>query len=107
MATDATYTPGPFIDPTTRDANLNDVDVVTGTSTGSKIGKTTAQKVGFHGATPTAQRAGAAQAAAATTGATNSSPYGFTTAAQADNAIALLNEIRAALVEKGLIKGSA
>lgn len=36
--------------------------------------------------------------ALATTGATNSSPYGFTTAAQADTLIALVNALRADLI---------
>ncbi len=82
---------------------------------------------GFFGASPIAQPAGANQApvtatvgvAVATTGATNSSPYGFTTAAQADALVArvnelvtivdqqkrLINEMRANLVSLGLIKG--
>lgn len=63
-------------------------------------------KLGFHGATPTAQRAGSAQAAVATTAATNSTPYGFSEV-QANGIVTLLNEIRATLVEKGLMKGSA
>lgn len=71
------------------------------------VGESTTATLGFHGTAGTAQRAGAAQAAVATTGATNSSPYGFTTAAQADAIVALVNEMRAALVAKGLIKGSA
>jgi len=86
-------------------------------------------KVGFHGVTAVVQRAGAAQvvitptigAAVATTGSSNSSPYGFTTSAQADALVArvnqllvdsaaqtvLINELRAALAAKGLIKGAA
>lgn len=71
------------------------------------LGGSTATPIGLHGATAVAQRAGAAQAAVSTTAATNSSPYGFTTAAQADAIVTLLNELRAALVEKGIIKGSA
>lgn len=70
------------------------------------IGTTAAKLVGFHGATPVAQRAGAAQAAVAVTAATNSSPYGYAQA-QADAIVALVNEIRATLVEKGLFKGAA
>lgn len=82
-------------------------NLVTNSSGGCKIATTTTQKIGFHNATPVAQRAGAAQAAVPITAATNSSPYGFTTAAQADALVTLVNELRAALVEKGLIKGSA
>ena len=49
----------------------------------------------------------AAQAAVATTASTNTTPYGFTTAAQADAIVTLVNELRAALVAKGIIKGAA
>jgi len=77
-----------------------------GNEDGWGIGKTTADKVGFHGATPTAQRSGSAQAAVAATAATAETPYGYTEA-QANAIIALLNEIRATLVAKGLMKGSA
>lgn len=54
------------------------------------VGASTASKVGFHGATPTAQRANADQAVAT----------------DLASVITLANELRAALVEKGLIKGS-
>jgi len=54
----------------------------------------TVQKLGFFGATPTIQRANAAQAALAAD-------------ANAATIVVLVNELRAALVEKGLIKGSA
>lgn len=74
---------------------------------GTVLGQSSTDKIAFHNATPAVMRSGAAQAAVATTGATNTTPYGFTTAAQADAIVTLLNEIRAALVEKGLIKGSA
>jgi hypothetical protein len=77
------------------------------TGTGGMIGTTTSQLVGFHGTAGTIQRASAAQAAVATTAATLVTPYGYTTAAQADGIITLLNEIRTVLVNKGLMKGSA
>jgi len=54
-----------------------------------QVGASTAAKVGFHGATPTGQRANADQAAAT----------------DLASVITLANELRAALVEKGLIKG--
>jgi hypothetical protein len=75
-------------------------------SDGIQIGASAAELVGLHGSAPSAQRSGAAQAAVAATGSSNSSPYGYTTAAQADAIVTLLNEIRAALVAKGIIKGS-
>ena len=82
-------------------------NISTGTTTGTIMATTTAQKLAFHGATAVIQRAGAAQAAVATTAATNTTPYGYTTAAQADAIVALVNEIRATLVEKGIMKGAA
>lgn len=83
------------------------VNFTTGTTTGTQFATTVSQKFGFHGVTPVAQRAGAAQAAVVTTASTITTPYGFTTQAQADSLVTLVNEIRAALVQKGLIKGSA
>lgn len=77
------------------------------TKAGLKIGRNTTDKVAFHGTAPAAQRAGSAQAAVATTAPTQTSPYGYSTSAQAAAIVTLVNEIRAALVEKGIIKGSA
>lgn len=93
---------------------------------GTIFGRTTTQKCAFHGATPVAQRSGSAQAAVtdtvgaalATTAATQTTPYGFSQA-QADGLISrvnalivdnaaktvLINELRASLVEKGIIAG--
>jgi hypothetical protein len=81
--------------------------VMATTGTGGMIGTSTSQLVGFHGTAGTIQRASAAQAAVATTAATLTAPYGYTTAAQADCIVSLLNEIRTVLVNKGLMKGSA
>lgn len=55
------------------------------------VGASASGKVGFHGATPTVRRANANQAEAT----------------DLASVITLANELRAALVEKGLIKGSA
>jgi hypothetical protein len=55
-----------------------------------QVGAATVAKIGFYGATPTAQRANANQAAAT----------------DLASVINLANELRAALVEKGLIKGT-
>lgn len=73
---------------------------------GQLFGEAASSKVAFHGATPVVQRAAAAQAAVATTAATSTTPFGFSEA-QANALVALVNEMRAALVEKGIIKGSA
>ena len=82
------------------------INISVGTTTGSIIAATTAQKLGFHAATPVIQRAADAQAAVAGTAATNITPYGYSQS-QADAIVTLVNELRAAMVEKGLIKGSA
>jgi UDP-N-acetyl-D-mannosaminuronic acid transferase (WecB/TagA/CpsF family) len=76
------------------------------TVSGAVLGKSTTHKVGFHGSAPTVQRASVSQTSVATTASVSAGVYGYTTAAQADGVITLLNEIRAALVEKGIIKGS-
>lgn len=85
----------------------NGKNFVLGTSTGTKIGTSVSQKLGFYNATPVVQPSGAAQAAVVTTAATQSTPYGFATQAQADNLVALVNALRAALVATGIVKGSA
>jgi hypothetical protein len=74
--------------------------------TGVTLGENAAALVSLHGATAVIQRASAAQAAVPTTPSTATTPYGYSQA-QADAIVTLLNEIRAALVEKGIIKGAA
>lgn len=81
-------------------------NIILNTTTGTKIGTATTQKLGFYNATPIVQRSGAAQAALATTASTNVAPYGFTTAAQADSIITLANEVRAWAVAQGFWAGS-
>jgi hypothetical protein len=83
------------------------VNIVLGTTTGTKIGTGATQKLGFWGVTPVVQPSGAAQAAVVTTAATQTTPYGFATQAQADNLVALSNAMRSAMVASGLMKGSA
>lgn len=86
---------------------LDGRNIQVATGTGTKFGTATGEKVAFHNSTPVIQRVGAAQAAVSTTGATNTTPYGYTSDAQANAIVTLVNELRAALVEKGIIKGSA
>jgi hypothetical protein len=81
-------------------------NLVLGTTTGTKVGTAVGQKLGFHNATPTVQRAGADQVAVVTTATTQTTPFGFATGAQGDALVALVNEMRAVLVEKGLMKGA-
>lgn len=66
-----------------------------------------ALKEGFYGVAPVAKRVGADQAAVTTTAATSTTPFGFGTAAQADAVVTLVNELRAAMVALGLIKGAS
>ena len=73
---------------------------------GTKFGKSVSEKLGFWNVTPVIQPTNAAQAAVATTAATQTNPYGYSTQAQADGIITLLNRIRTDLVALGLIKGS-
>lgn len=92
--------PGPSI---TSTSNLTQDNVPQ--SDGHQVGSSASALVGFWGATPAAQRSGAAQAAVVTTPAALAS-YGYTQA-QADAIVVLLNEIRASLVQAGIMKGSA
>jgi hypothetical protein len=74
---------------------------------GISIGACATEKVSFYGIAPVAQRAGAAQAAVTTTAAQTTTPYGYSTSTQADAIVTLVNEMRAALVALGAIKGAA
>ena len=74
------------------------------TATGSTIGTATSQKLGFYGITPKIQPSSANQAAVA---AYVAGANGYSTAAQAQAIITLVNEIRTTLVNLGLMKGSA
>lgn len=69
-------------------------------------GQSTTSKVGFHGATPVVQRSGASQAAVSNTASTTTTPAGYATTTQANAIVTLVNELRAALVEKGIIAGA-
>lgn len=93
-------------------------DIVAQTTTGTKIGTSASQKLGFYGAAPVAQPSSANQAAITNTaigtadGALVSvgTTYSSTVATNINNNFAdiatLLNEIRSALVSVGIIKGS-
>jgi hypothetical protein len=76
------------------------------TTSGSSLGNSTSVPLSLYGVTPVTQRTSSTQAAVATTAATSSSPFGFATGAQADAIVTLVNELRAALVALGAIKGS-
>lgn len=77
------------------------------TTDGVSVGQSATDKVSVYGVTPVVQRSGSAQAAVTTTAATSTTPYGYATLAQANAIVTLVNELRAAAVDFGMIKGSA
>ena len=77
------------------------------TGVGTKIGISVSDKLGFYNTTPIAQRSGSAQAAVAATGATQTTPWGYSSESQANAIVTLVNELRAWAVAQGFIKGSA
>lgn len=82
----------------------------TGTTTGASLGNSPTQKAGFHGAS-VVQRSGAAQVAVPVTTLTVSNPPTQAEVQAVINRLALtntlVNELREAGVQKGIIKGSA
>lgn len=80
-------------------------DIAVNTTTGTKIGTATGQKIGLWNVTPVIQPAAADQAAAVSTTTTTAT----TTALQTDldDVRTLLNQIRTDLVSVGVIKGAA
>lgn len=73
---------------------------------GTTLGQSATDKVGFYGVTPVVQPTAAGQAAAGTTASTTTSPAGFATTTQANNTINLVDAMRTALVNTGIMKGS-
>ena len=86
---------------------LDGRNIQLGQGIGTKIGIAITDKLGFYNATPIIQMSSASQAAVATTAATQTTPWGYSTQAQAEAMFNLQNELRAALVALGLIKGSS
>lgn len=78
-----------------------------GGTDGTVLGQDVDDLIGFHGVTPTAQRSGAAQAALTLTTVSATAGRGFNTSAAFNAFVNLVVEMRAALVAKGIIKGSA
>lgn len=84
------------------------INIVLNATTGTKIGTAITQKLGFFNATPIVQpsaytqtyvtadktHANPLQTAVATTASTQTSPFGYTTAAQADDIVTQLNNAR-------------
>jgi hypothetical protein len=77
-----------------------------GNPDGTSLGSSTSEKISFYGVTPIAQRSGATQAVFSTT-MTQSTGWGFLSSTAADAAVALILEMRLALIAIGIIKGSA
>lgn len=73
------------------------------TCTSSITGDSLVATNGFGCNGQTAQTEAAIGAAIVTTAATNSSPYGYATQAQADDIVARVNTIRAALIANGIL----
>lgn len=73
---------------------------------GTSLGQSATSKTSMHGATPVAQRSGSAQAAVSATASTTTTPAGYSTTTQANAIVTLVNELRAAMVEKGIIAGA-
>jgi len=83
----------------------------TNASDGTSIGLTTSEKISLYGVTPITQRTNAAQAAVATTVSVSTTTgaitsWGYPTSTIANGIVSLVNELRAALVALGAIKGS-
>lgn len=95
------------------------VNIAVNTTTGTKIGTAVGQKIGFWNATPVVQQASASQAALTNStggttdgtlsavGATNGSDVSGTINNNFAELHVLLNAIRTALVNTGIIKGAA
>jgi hypothetical protein len=83
---------------------VDGVNISPKTTTGSKIGTATNQKLGFWNATPIVQPASANQAAVTQTAAAT---YGANEQAMLGSLKTLVNQLRSDLVAAGLIKGSA
>lgn len=72
---------------------------------GTSLGQSATDKVSFYGVTPVVQPSGSAQAALTLTTATTSG-FGFASSAAFNAFTAQLEELRASLVDLGLIAGS-
>lgn len=93
----------------TANQTLSNVNIILGTTTGTKIGTATTQKLGFWNATPIVQPASANQAAfSGSTAFAGGDTVDLAVLESSISAIVtLLNELRQNLVDIGAIKGSA
>jgi UDP-N-acetyl-D-mannosaminuronic acid transferase (WecB/TagA/CpsF family) len=79
-------------------ASYENVDY--GSPDGALFGETSSSKIGFYGTTPAVQ--GAALTTLTTASSTTATPFGYTTAAQADAIVAAINTITAKFTALGL-----
>jgi hypothetical protein len=85
----------------------SDAEVLGSNNTGGAVlGAAATNKIGFYGKTPITQPTAAGQAAAGTTASTTTSPAGCATTTQMTALINLVNAMRNALVDTGIMKGS-
>lgn len=86
-------------------------NVILATTTGTKIGTATDQKLGFYNVTPVVQPTGASQEAITATGTANASSLTCTVIASlhslATDCKTLVNALRTGLVATGVVKGEA
>ena len=78
---------------------------------GNSFGVGITELISFYGVAPVAQRSGAAQVALSATvvnasASNGAATWGFASSTQATQVVTLVNELRAALVALGAIKGS-
>ena len=83
---------------------LDGKNIQLGTTTGSKIGTATAQKLGFWGVTPVIQPASGDQAVVSGTA---DSTYSGNEVTLINDIATLVNQLRSDLIDAGVIKGSA
>jgi hypothetical protein len=90
------------------DGNLNELLRVGRPTQPVQFGGSSTATLGFFGATPVAQQAATAQAIVASTASVSISAtqWGYASSAQASGIPVLLDAIRTALVNTGIIKGS-
>lgn len=77
-----------------------------GNPDGTSLGSAVTEKLSVYGVTPVVQASGAAQGTFTTT-LTQSTGWGFLTSTAGDAAVALILAMRTALVNFGIMKGSA
>lgn len=87
-------------------ATTNALQLSDGRPEGVNLGQSASDLVGFHGKTESDQRAFTADVSTSAPVSTTGGVFGFATSAQPIALIALVNEIKALLVEKGLMAAS-